>query len=167
MGTLARDGSGRWQKASTLLNRPVSDPIHPLLCASHACRLGLTHRDVNSYLSCFLLHKSAHAVSLKSGQQNASSADSKSPMHSSVPGHSLRYALSAPPPASQVFATGVGTTGSCGRRGSDREVIGVGRPSEEERPRSRNFLMGYEWYVPARMQPRRWRSNTGKCRNSN
>ncbi len=51
-------------------------------------------------------------------------------------------------------ATGAGTTGSCGGRDSDREVIGVGRPSEEERPRSRNFLMGYEWYVPARMQQR-------------
>jgi len=49
----------------------------------------------------------AQVVTLKSGQQNASSVDSKSPMHSSVPGHSLRYDLSAPPPASQVFATGV------------------------------------------------------------
>src|SRR5438132_5990535 len=38
---------------------------------------------------------------LNSGQQNASSVDSKSPIHSSVTGHSLHFGLSAPPTASQ------------------------------------------------------------------
>src|SRR5437660_4623860 len=38
---------------------------------------------------------------LNSGQQNASSVDSKSPIHSSVAGHSLHFGLSAPPTASQ------------------------------------------------------------------
>ena len=55
----------------------------------------------------------------------------------SVPGHSLRYDLSAPPPASQVFATGVASAKQtreirCGAGGADIDHFTSRKLSERE-----------------------------------